>query len=222
MADLKTYGKNAAVGGAAGSVFGPYGAAIGAGGGIVMTALGDLFDGGGQSVDDAERAKIAEMRKGAAVYSAYRPEVQQAREQALRQQLTAFNGSNNAMNMMYGGQYDSRNYAPTLGNNPYAPGHGPMTFAPTPPPADDGKAKAEAQMATFNVAAADARNGNPFGMPGVTDSIDQYWAQHPVNPNQPQEVSTLNRVDPPPFMPRPPNERIFPEAEGDVAKKAGG
>jgi hypothetical protein len=211
MADLKTYGKNAAVGGAAGSVFGPYGAAIGAGGGIVLTALGDLFGGGGQSVDDAEHAKIAEMRKGAAVYSGYRPEVQDAREQALRQQLSAFNGSNNAMNMMYGGQYDSRNYAPTLGNNPYAPGHGPMTFAPTPPPApaDDGKAKADAQMATFNAAAADARNGNPFGMPGVTDSIDQYWAQHP-NPDQ-SSIDAIKNNNP--LAPPPPET---------VTKKVGG
>lgn len=126
------YGADAATGAAAGAAFGPWGAAIGA----VGVPLLDYLSGSGSDDDkvaQAERDKVAQMQKAQGMYQAYRPEVQQAREMALRQQLSAYGGVNQAMGLMYGPQYNPTHFAPNLGNNPYGPG-GPISFAPSGAP----------------------------------------------------------------------------------------
>lgn len=74
---------------------------------------------GGSDQDKAAEQQQAGMQRAAEQYNAYRPFAQNARQQATQQQLSAYNGAANAMNLMYGTQYDPRNYAPNLGKNPW-------------------------------------------------------------------------------------------------------
>lgn len=137
--DWKQGGGAAATGAAAGSVFGPWGTAIGAGGGFILDAMGQLFGEDEASTDEAYEAKLRSMADAQDAYNSYRPQAQAGREQALRQQLSAYGGAAQAMNLMYGPQYDPGAYAPNLGVNPFATGsgnipYGPMVRGPTPEP----------------------------------------------------------------------------------------
>ncbi len=79
---------------------------------------------GGSGQDKAAAQQQAGMQQAKDQYAAYRPVAQQARQQATQQQLSAYNGAANAMNLMYGTAYDPRNYAPDLGKNPLLTGSG--------------------------------------------------------------------------------------------------
>lgn len=91
---------------------------------------------GGSDQDDAAKKQQAGMQAAAGQYQAYRPFAQQARQTSLGNQLSAYGGAANAMNLMYGTQYDPRNYAPNLGKNPYLTGEG---NAPGGTPAEPGR-----------------------------------------------------------------------------------
>ncbi len=116
--------KGAAGGAVAGSAFGPWGTAIGAGLGGVYGFLNDTSD----EQAGAEKQKLAGMQKAAQVYEGYRPQATGARQQGLNQQLSAYNGAGNAMGLMYGSKYNPNSYAPDLGKLPtpsnYAPKEG--------------------------------------------------------------------------------------------------
>jgi hypothetical protein len=108
----------AAVGAGIGTaVGGPAGTVIGGGlGTLAGGLLYDLFN--GDPVQDAEKAKQAEMAKAAQAYAAYRPQLQAAHQQGLLQQLQTMGGANNALRLMYGEKYDPRVFAPDIGRMP--------------------------------------------------------------------------------------------------------
>lgn len=73
---------------------------------------------GGSDSDKANAAQQAGMQTAAGQYQQQGQRAQGARQAATQQQLSAYGGAANAMNLMYGTQYDPRNYAPDLGKNP--------------------------------------------------------------------------------------------------------
>jgi hypothetical protein len=124
MSKVGSVVKGGAGGAVAGSSFGPYGAAIGGVGGAIYGWLSDTSD----EQAAAEKDKLAGMQKAAGVYEGYRPQVAGARQQGLKQQLSAYNGAGNAMGLMYGNSYNPSSYAPDLGKLP-----DPKSYAPAQP-----------------------------------------------------------------------------------------
>lgn len=118
MTDKALYqGGGTAVGAGVGSFFGPAGTLIGGGlGGLAGGLVYDLFN--GDPVQDAYKDKQSAMDQAAGAYGAYRPQLQQAHQQGLLQQLQTMNGGENALRMMYGAQYDPRVFAPNIGTMP--------------------------------------------------------------------------------------------------------
>lgn len=129
MSKLGSAAKGAAGGAVAGSAFGPYGTAIGAGVGGIYGWLSDTSD----EQASAEKQKLAGMQKAANVYQGYRPQVMGARQQGLQQTLSAYNGAGNAMGLMYGTSYNPANYAPNLGKLPDPSSYAPSTPTPAQP-----------------------------------------------------------------------------------------
>jgi hypothetical protein len=112
-------GAGTVAGAGIGTVFGPLGTmAGGALGGIAGGLIYDAFE--GDPVQEAEKEKMRQMQMAADSYAAYRPQVHQANQQGLIQQLSAMNGANNTLGMMYGAKYNPQNYAPNLARLPNA------------------------------------------------------------------------------------------------------
>ena len=104
-----------ALAGGVGGAFlgGPAGAATGAGLGFT---LGSTLD-GGNKVQAAYSGQQQDMEAAKQAYEAYRLQAQLARQGGLQNQLSAFNGTSNALNLMYGAQFDPRQNAPNMANN---------------------------------------------------------------------------------------------------------
>lgn len=106
-----------AVGAGVGSFFGPAGTLIGGGlGGVAGGLLYDLFNGNDTQESYAEKQKA--MDKAALQYAAYRPQLQNAHQLGLLQQLQAYGGADKALGLMYGQQYAPSSFAPNLGRMP--------------------------------------------------------------------------------------------------------
>lgn len=143
--------KGAAGGAVAGSAFGPYGTAIGAVGGGIYGYLTDTSD----EQEAAEKQKLAGFQAGADTYRGYRPQATAARQQGLKQQLSAYNGAGSAMGLMYGNSYNPASYAPDLENLPT-----PSSYAPTQGAAV-GKAAAGASAPVSSASVPDAQPPPP-------------------------------------------------------------
>lgn len=99
------------------AVGGPVGTLVGGGlGSVAGGLLYDLFN--GDSTQDAYKDKQAAMDRAALQYAAYRPQMQQAHQLGLLQQLQSMNGANNALNLMYGAKFAPSNFAPDIGRMP--------------------------------------------------------------------------------------------------------
>jgi len=118
MTDKSAYQTGGAVVGAGvGSFFGPAGTLIGGGiGSFGGGLLHDLLN--GDDTQDAYADKQAAMDKAAQQYAAYRPQLQNAHQLGLLQQLQAYGGADQALRTMYGSQNDPRVFAPNIGNLP--------------------------------------------------------------------------------------------------------
>ncbi len=137
-------------------------AVLGPVGGIAAGALGDLLYqafSGGDSTDKASQANQEQLAKASQAYQQYRPMQYGARQQGLQQQLSAYGGAENAMNLMYGSQYDPRNYAPNLGKLP-----NPQDYAPPPAPAQAAAPYSPPPVQTFQ------RNGGSTSFAGTDGS----------------------------------------------------
>lgn len=105
----------AAAGGIGGfALGGPAGAATGLGLGYT---LGNTLD-GGNKVQDAYSNQQQDMEAAKQAYDAYRLQAQLARQQGLANQLSAYNGTDQALSQLYGKQYDPRVNAPNMAQNP--------------------------------------------------------------------------------------------------------
>ena len=106
-----------AVGAGVGSFFGPVGTLVGGGlGSVGGGLLYDLLN--GDPVQDAYKDKQKSMDQAAGAYAQYRPQLQNAHQLGLLQQLQGMNGADNALRLMYGEKYDPRVFAPNIGNMP--------------------------------------------------------------------------------------------------------
>jgi hypothetical protein len=56
------------------------------------------------AINRADTQKRRDMHAAAQAYSNYRPEVMQARNNAMKNRMSAYQGANNALGAMYGGQ----------------------------------------------------------------------------------------------------------------------
>jgi len=92
---------------------GPAGAATGASLGF---ALGNTLD-GGNKVQGAYDDQRAEMDAAKQAYERYQLQAQLARQGGLQNQLSAFNGTSQALSQLYGQQYDPRVNAPNMAQN---------------------------------------------------------------------------------------------------------
>lgn len=171
-----------ATGAAAGAPFGPWGAAIGGGIGLVS----GLFDSGGitpssgagsdAALQAAQAQKIALMQQALKMTEAYRPQIAHARQEAMNNRLGAYQGAANALQTMYGG------------------GHGAI------PNVDQGK-----RASTAGVTAANGYIGNrlstllPTYMP--LKASPQAQATRAGGFNPPPGISTLTPVLPPTTSP---------------------
>lgn len=97
---------DAAAGATAGSLFGPWGTAIGGAGGAIYGGLSDLFssDPGPDPTQVAAQQKLDAMKAAGDSLAAYRPVAQQNRLNGMNAQLGLYNGAINTMQSMYGGQ----------------------------------------------------------------------------------------------------------------------
>lgn len=124
MADLGRGLKYGATGAAAG------GAAGGPAGAVIVGGLSGLYglfggdSGEGRAREESAAAaaeQMARMKTGAEAYAVYRPEAEQARMNDLGNQLSAYQGANNALTHMYGGQNAPAMITPQLMQTPMGP-----------------------------------------------------------------------------------------------------
>lgn len=173
--------KGGVTGASVGAVGGPWSAAIGGGLGAVGGYLG-WMPGTGQGDGNDANNTISAMKAAGAKYDQYRPELMQARMNALNSALGAFSPVNAALGRMYGpdAQFDLSKAAV----NPFALGSsanpGPAAAAPKPKSAwgeskgsgnksqltrtDDAKGMLNQMMPWSQV--NDLRNGDYLGAAG--------------------------------------------------------
>lgn len=129
MSKFGSAAKGAGTGAVVGSALGPWGTAAGAAGGAIYGWLSDTSD----EQAAAEKQKTAGMQAAANTYQGYRPQVMGARQQGLQQKLSAYSGAADSMGLMYGNNYNPKNYAPDLGKLPDPSSYAPQVQQPAPP-----------------------------------------------------------------------------------------
>lgn len=118
-------------------------------GGIGSMFAGDAASAGNAGVDKAGADKLFNMQKGAQAYGAYRPQIMEAQQKALANQMAQYKPAENMLTSMYGGSFtpggaggDSGGYTPpppvVYTPAPRAGLGGPLTPRGLPPPLPPG------------------------------------------------------------------------------------
>lgn len=100
---LKEAGAYGTSGALAGSVLGPWGAAIGGVGGAVLGLLDNRESDAQKAARRAELAKQLQFQRAGDIYSVYRQQLPAARMAALQNRLGAYAGVQQALNTLYPG-----------------------------------------------------------------------------------------------------------------------